>query len=153
MTPEIVVSLDDPRHPDAMRMLVDGDTFYRDNYPPESNHLFSVDDLRFPNVRFFIARYESKAVGIGALVLEKNYGELKRMWVDAPMRRFGVGAALLSAIEAQARLVDIARLRLETGVNQLDAISFYSKNGFDFIGAFGHYEPDPLSVFMEKLLP
>lgn len=152
MTPNIVVSLDDPRHPDAMRMFVDGDTFYRDNYPPESNHLFSVDDLRSPNVHFFIARYESKAVGIGALVLETDYGELKRMWVDAPMRRLGVGAAVLSAIEAQARQVGLARLKLETGVNQLDAISFYSKNGFHLIEAFDHYEPDPLSVFMEKLL-
>jgi putative acetyltransferase len=41
-------------------------------------------------------------------------------------------------------------LRLETGAKQPEALALYRSAGFVDIGPFGHYEPDPNSVFMEK---
>ena len=43
-------------------------------------------------------------------------------------------------------------IRLETGISQPEAIGLYRKAGFVEIEAFAPYKPDPLSLFMEKVL-
>ncbi|HCU0908184.1 TPA: GNAT family N-acetyltransferase, partial [Klebsiella pneumoniae] len=43
-------------------------------------------------------------------------------------------------------------LRLETGIHQHAAIALYTRNGYQTRCAFAPYQPDPLSVFMEKPL-
>lgn len=152
MMPDIVIAPTDPEHASALRMLADGNRFYEQNYPPESNHLFDVADLKQPNVTFYMAHAGVDAVGIAALVALKQYGEIKRMWVEKTARGLGVGTSLMTHIEARARTLDLDLLRLETGVGQLDAIAFYRRLGFAETSAYGDYAPDPLSVFMEKRL-
>lgn len=43
-------------------------------------------------------------------------------------------------------------MKLETGILQPAAIALYRSAGFRETGCFGDYRPDPLSMFMEKVL-
>ena len=43
-------------------------------------------------------------------------------------------------------------LRLETGTVSHTALALYESVGFKRRGPFAGYRPDPLSVFMERLL-
>src|SRR5262249_32153534 len=63
-----------------------------------------------------------------------------------------LGRAILEALEAQARRTGARWLRLETGVAQAEALGLYRAAGFIDRDAFGDYEPDPISVFLEKPL-
>ena len=57
-----------------------------------------------PNVLFAVARSEQgRAVACGAIVLEADYGELKRMFTDPEYRGKGIARVLLSLLEAEAR--------------------------------------------------
>ena len=69
----------------------------------------------------------------------------------APDRR-QIGRRILDRIEAEARAERLTCLRLETGIHQPEALALYRSAGYAERGAFGAYAPDPLSVFMEKIL-
>jgi putative acetyltransferase len=43
-------------------------------------------------------------------------------------------------------------MSVQTGISQPDAIALYRKFGYVERGPFGAYQPDPLSLFMEKRL-
>jgi putative acetyltransferase len=102
---------------------------------------------------FLIASRDSQDVGCGAIRrLENRTGEIKRMYVCPAERGRGVGGAILSALEQEARTLGVVRLVLETGPRQPEAIALYERAGFTRIGAFGEYRESPLSVFMRKEL-
>jgi len=123
-------------------------------YPPESNHLVDCDALSASNVRFFVARWNARAVGCGAIVIDHDDGsaELKRMFVDPGSRGRGIARAILELIEQHARSLGLRQLLLETGVKSVEALALYRRYGYRERGPFGSYGPDPLSVFMEKEL-
>jgi putative acetyltransferase len=123
-------------------------------YPPESNHMVDADALSAVNVRFFVARWNSRAVGCGAMVVDRGAGsaELKRMFVDPNSRGRGIARALLELIEEQAQSLGLRQILLETGVKSVEALALYRRRGYRERGPFGSYGPDPLSVFMEKKL-
>ena len=64
----------------------------------------------------------------------------------------GVGAALLRAIEDEARALTLPTLRLETAETLEAAMRLYTRHGFTPRGIFGDYRPNQTSVFMEKPL-
>lgn len=102
---------------------------------------------------FLIALRSGQPVGCGALRrIETNTGEVKRMYVVPPERGRGVGRAILSAIEAEARALRLSRLVLETGVRQTEAQALYQRSGFSRIEPFGEYTHSPLSICMAKTL-
>ncbi|MEU8634565.1 GNAT family N-acetyltransferase [Amycolatopsis sp. NPDC048633] len=96
---------------------------------------------------FLVARDAGgTAVGCGGLrLLGPGSGEIKRMYVEPPARGTGVAAALLRALEDHARGFGIARLLLETGTGQPDAIRFYQREGYEPIEAYGPYVGEPVS--------
>jgi GNAT superfamily N-acetyltransferase len=96
---------------------------------------------------FLVARDAGgTAVGCGGLrLLGPGSGEVKRMYVDPAVRGTGVAAALLRALEDHARRLGIARLLLETGTGQPDAIRFYQREGYEPIEAYGPYVGEPIS--------
>ena len=79
-------------------------------------------------------------------------GEVKRMYVTQGWRRRGVGAAILAALEEQARAFGYRRLVLETGDRQPEAVALYTSGGWVRIAPFGPYVGDPTSVCFEKWL-
>jgi putative acetyltransferase len=104
---------------------------------------------------FVVARLNGTAVGCGALRRrEQGTGELKRMYVKPAHRGQGIGRQILSNLESAARQMGLARLVLETGELQPEAISLYESSGYRRIPCFGEYavfECDG-SVCMEKVL-
>lgn len=143
-----------PDQQEVTRLLRLSDEHAQSLYPAESNHLIDVEALSKANVRFFVARWNRAAVGCGALVTDiaASTAELKRMFVDPAIRGLGVARSLLARIEAAANAQGILLIRLETGIHSAEALALYDRCGYRERGPFGHYQPDPLSVFMEKAL-
>ncbi len=149
----VEVNLESPLQEDVVQMIRALDAYLESLYPSDSNHLLEVEALAGENVRFLVARVESRAVGCGALLLDpRGYGEIKRMYVDSEQRGLGIGRAILRELEKLAVEEDQKIVRLETGVEQHPALQLYRSAGYSECGPFGDYELDPLSVFMEKLL-
>jgi putative acetyltransferase len=147
------IAIEDPAQPEIVQLLRDGEAHSAALYPTESNHHLSLDALRAPEIRFLVARENGRALGTGALVLNGDWAELKRMWVVAEARGRGISKSVLAALEAVAREAGIKMLRLETGVASHEALGLYERAGFVRTPPFADYQPDPLSVFMAKLLP
>lgn len=145
------IAIEDPASPEILALLQDGERYGASLYPAESNHFLSVDALRTPNLRFVVARDAAgTAVGTGALALFDGWAELKRMWVVPSARGRGLSRKLLADLEARA--AGVASLKLETGIANREALGLYERCGYRRCEPFADYRPDPLSVFMEKLL-
>ncbi len=148
----IVVSRGDPRDPGAAALLRESHGMLTKLFPGDANHHLSVDDLCGPEVAFFTALSGDDVVGTGALADRRGYGEIKSLFVAPDARGAGVGAAILAAIETEARTRSLPCLRLETGPGLDAAIRLYRRAGYSVREPFGGYGDDPLSLFMEKSL-
>lgn len=134
-------------------------------YPePGANHFrLDPDEVAPGNGIFLVARWFGRPVGCGAmrklrepaLVREigPQAGEIKRMYVAPDARGQGVGRALLTRLEAEAHRLGLARLVLETGTRQTDAIALYRRAGYSDISPYGEYSASAAtSVCLAKLL-
>jgi putative acetyltransferase len=142
-----------PNQADVIAMLDKLDAYCGELYPAESNHLMDIDSLTGDDVVFLVARgADGRALGCGAYVHRGAYGEVKRMFVDPASRGLGVGGKLLAEIARRAQQAGLPSLMLETGIHQPEAIGLYERAGFVRRAPFGDYQPDPLSLFMERQL-
>jgi len=120
------------------------------DYPQESRHAFSVDQLLRENVAFFVTRYNGAPAGCGGIKLFENaYGEVKRMYVRPEYRGLGLAKGILKRLTDHALMNGINVLRLETGIHQVEAIGLYESFGFERRAPFGKYKEDPMSVYFE----
>jgi putative acetyltransferase len=148
----VEIAQESPHQADVGALLEASDALAMALYPPESNHLVDVNALALPSVRFVVARIDGRAAGCGAVRRDGVEGELKRMFVADWARGHGLGRAILSELEVTASADGLSVVRLETGVRNHEALALYRRAGYREIGPFGSYGPDPLSVFMEKIL-
>jgi GNAT superfamily N-acetyltransferase len=65
--------------------------------------------------------------------------EVKRMWTAPDRRRQGHAATILHALEQLARDCGYARVRLETGPAQPEALALYTRAGYGRIPVYGRY--------------
>lgn len=160
--PDITIAVEPPRQPEV-ELLLDGSSAYAQSlYPPESNFLLDIATLELPEVTFYVARDDGRAVGIAALVADLTTtatdapaparGELKRMFVDPSARGRGVAGALLTRIEADASARGIREIVLETGDLHDAAQALYTRHGYREIPQFGQYVGEPHSVCFAKPL-
>ncbi|MDB4889681.1 MAG: hypothetical protein JWL61_1536 [Gemmatimonadetes bacterium] len=112
---------------------------------------------------FLVARREGQPIGCGALrrltdadvvaQLGTDTGELKRMFVAREGRGQGIGRALLTQLESEARALGLSRIVLETGIRQHEALALYRRAGYTDIAAYGEYSSSPgTSVCLAKTL-
>jgi len=149
----VIIKQEDPAQPDVIMMLRHGEAESARLYPAESNHHLALDDLRQPAVCFLVARDAGgNALATGAVVLNGDSAEIKRMWVEERARGQGISRQILDVLITKARCVGVKVMRLETGVESHAALALYEKTGFQRRGPFADYRPDPLSVFMERWL-
>ncbi|KQU76516.1 GCN5 family acetyltransferase [Aminobacter sp. DSM 101952] len=147
------IGREDPATPEVIALLEDGDAYGASLYPAESNHFLPLDALRADTVHFVVARDgQGTAVGTGAIALANGWAELKRMWVVPAARGKGLSKAILGDLESRARDAGHSLMRLETGIENYEALALYERTGFVRRGPFGDYREDPFSVFMEKRL-
>jgi putative acetyltransferase len=125
------ISRESPCQDDIIRLIRQSDALMQSLYPAESNRLVDIDSLAQPHVHFVV---------------------MKRVFVDPDARGKGVARAIMEALERAAEAEGVTLMQLETGVKQPEAIALYRKLGYIERGPFGSYQPDPLSLFMEKRL-
>ena len=142
----------DPNQIEVMHLIEQLDAYQSSLYPPESNHLDSIDELSQSNAFFLAAYMGSKICGIGSVKLIDDYGEIKRVYLPSNQRGKGVAQAIMKELENHLIKQAVTFARLETGIHQKVAIRLYETLGYYRIDPFGEYKVDPLSVFMEKKL-
>ena len=149
----IAIARESPRQDDVIALIRQSDALMQSLYPAESNHLVDIESLAAFNVHFLVAREQGRALGCGAFVLgEAGQAEMKRVFVAPAARGKGVARLLMEALEREAAQLGVTLMQLETGIKQPEAIALYRKFGYAERGPFGRYQPDPLSLFMEKRL-
>lgn len=147
----MTIAFESPDQPDVIALIADLDVYQDTLYPPESRHALDIASLKQANVLFAVARdSEGKAIGCGAIVLNPEFGELKRMYVSPRGRGHGIARKLIGMLEARAIDSGCKLLKLETGPYQHEALALYASAGYERRGPFGDYTDDPLSVFMQK---
>lgn len=147
------IALESADQPEVLALIEDLDAYQKPLYPAESHHGIDIAALSEANVLFAVARDEhGHAVGCGAIVLEPDYGELKRMYTRPSHRGRGIARSLLRFLEAQAQARGCRRFMLETGYLQAEALALYERFGYKRRGPFGAYADDPNSVFMDKAM-
>jgi GNAT superfamily N-acetyltransferase len=102
---------------------------------------------------FLVAWLDGRAVGCGGLTrLEDETAEIRRMYVAPAGRRRGVGRAVLAALERRGRELGYARIRLETGDAQPEAVALYESARYRRVPCWALYRDDPRSICFEKEL-
>lgn len=148
------IKLERPDQPELVRLIDELDAYQIPLYPLESHHGIDMDALLQAKVLFAVARTDAgEAIGCGALVIEPDYGELKRMYVRPAQRGQGIAQRLLACLETTARERGCQSFALETGFRQPEAIRFYERAGYVRCAPFGGYTDDPNSIFMRKPAP
>lgn len=146
----MTIAAEAPRQPDVLELMRRADEYSLSLYPPEAYHKLDIADLERSGVTLFVARDDGLA-GIVALVDNGDgSAEVKRMFVSDERRGRGVASALLRHLAEVAAASSISVIRLETGLEQPDAIALYLKHGYVHIPSFGPYVGDETSVCMEK---
>lgn len=112
------------------------------------------DELENPVARFFSAKYKNELAGyIGAFNV---LGEVSitNVAVKEKFRKNGIGAALLNKLEKTARLENADFITLEVRASNENAISLYSKNGYERVGERKNFysKPTENAVLMTKQL-
>ena len=120
--------------------------------PAESVHALEIEELREPNIQFWVAKKADQVLGCVAVKEHnKQFGEIKSMRTTQAARRLGIGQRLLQHVIGHAKKRGYQYLRLETGAMEFfaPARALYKKYGFYTVGPFADYVEDEHSVFME----
>ena len=160
MNAGIVIRRERADHPQVAALLAELDRYLATLYPPEANHILSVEELLAPEVGFFAAWQGDRLVATGAVRRRAGeretggvaYGEIKRMVVDPALRGQRIGERMLGVLESSLRDQRIALALLETGRDQREAVRLYERCGYVRRAAFGGYPDNGLSLFMTKTL-
>jgi RimJ/RimL family protein N-acetyltransferase len=89
------------------------------------------DDLASPHGVLLLALVADVVVGcIGLRFVEHRTGEITRLFVNSAYRRRGIARRLLAELERVARNRGLARLRLDTRHNLVEARELYARSGF-----------------------
>lgn len=130
--------------------LLDAELAIRDG----DDHAFYHQFNGIETLNHVVVAYDNgQAVGCGAFkARNKQQVEIKRMFVLAAARKKGYAAAILTALETWASQIGFDQAILETGKAQIEALSFYPKQGYAIIPNFAPYVGIENSVcFLKKL--
>jgi GNAT superfamily N-acetyltransferase len=140
--------------PDVTRMVDEVQAEYVEMYGgPDAAQ---VDPAEFvpPNGLFMVGRLDGDAVAMGGWRrLSETEAEVKRMYVIRAARRRGLARQILAEVERTAAAAGLARLVLNTGPEQREAIAMYERAGYAPVAPFGHYACHGDAIFYGKELP
>lgn len=148
---EIVVV--EPSASDLLLLIKRLDEELLDRYPAQEVHGINFEDPKTNEIVFVVAYLKGTPVGCGAIrPLDHESTELKRFFVERAYRQMGIAARILTFVEERARILDFKVIKLETGIEQPEAIKFYKKHGYEEIEKFGEYKDCEMSLCYEKRL-
>lgn len=109
------------------------------------------DEFAPPGGAFVVVLVDGTTIGCGGLRRhDDDVVEIKRMYVRRSHRRNGHGRRLLDALEQRARALGYARVILETGTAQPEALALYASAGYTPIAPYGHHRCSPRSRCFAK---
>ncbi len=155
MVHEVTIARESLSTPVARELVEALDAELLGRYPDEGDGFFNLvdDDVSEGKGAFFVAWRSGLSVGCGAIrTLDVHSVEVKRMYVIPEARGFGVGRAMLEALEREALVLGRSRICLETGMRQPEAIALYRRHGYVDVPRFGDYPDSPLSLWLGKTL-
>ena len=139
--------------PAALALTVRVQQEYVERYGGPDETPVDPEEFAHPAGRFLVGYVDEVPVACGGIrVPEPGVAEIKRMYVVPEQRGRGLSRLVLGALEDAARDLGCARVRLETGLRQPEAIRLYETSGYAPIEGFGHYRDEPLSRCFGKML-
>lgn len=126
---------------------------YVRRYGGQDAAVIEPDQFAAPTGLFLLGRLDGEPVAMGGWRrLDGGAAEIKRMYVVDRARRRGLARAVLTELERTATDRGVARLVLNTGTEQPEAIALYESSGYTPTRGFGHYADAPKARFYEKEL-
>ncbi|MEU9594618.1 GNAT family N-acetyltransferase [Streptomyces sp. NPDC048219] len=149
-------------HPDAVKLNDEVQAEYDLRYGDggDATHLDAAD-FAPPNGLYLVAYDENDVpVASGGWRRQDANGEgnrdgdaeLKRMFVIEQVRGRGLARRILAALEEDARAAGRARMVLETGTKQPEAVALYLSSGYEPCEKFGYYRFHEESLCYAKAL-
>ncbi|WCN06770.1 GNAT family N-acetyltransferase [Streptomyces sp. M92] len=149
-------------HPDALKLNDEVQAEYHVRYGDGGDATeLAASDFAPPNGLYLIA-YDENDVPVASggwrsqdANDEGNLdgdAELKRMFVIEQVRGRGLARRILAALEEDARAAGRARMVLETGTKQPEAVALYTSSGYEPCGKFGYYRFHEESLCYAKAL-
>jgi putative acetyltransferase len=149
----VTLTAESPLSEDVRRLIAELNATLLALTPAEYCSHMTVEQMAGPETTVFVARTEGTAVACGALRRHAGgIGEVKRMYTEPAYEGRGIGARILSEIEALAHREGLLRLVLETGHQHAAAWHLYERAGFARCGPVLDYPPSPYSVFYAKAM-
>ena len=130
--------------------LLDAELAIRDGDDHDFYHQFNgIDALD----HVVVAYSNNKAIGCDAFkARNREQIEIKRMYVLPASRKKGYAATILKALEEWSAEIGFGEAILETGKAQIEALSFYPKQGYLVVPNFPPYKGIENSVCFKKTL-
>lgn len=141
MTALVPVALDDPR---VVALLAGFDGEMGERYPGTEPSHVEAGDFVGPVGRFLVGQADDGTpVACGGVRRAEGCAELKKVYVAPAARGTGLGRVLVRALADHARTQGLARLVLQTGLEQPEAMRLYESEGWTPIPVYGQYADDP----------
>ncbi|WP_141279752.1 GNAT family N-acetyltransferase [Pseudonocardia hydrocarbonoxydans] len=148
-------------HPDSLRLIAEVQQVYRERYGGEDDTPVDASEFAAPRGFFLVGYLDGAAVACGGWrardggedpEIRDGDAEIKRMFVTAAHRGRGYARAVLAELERTAAAAGRARVVLETGTLQPEAIALYTSEGYAPMPNFGTYRCEPNSRCYAKSL-
>lgn len=144
-----------PDDPDALFLTDEVQRYYVELYGLADEDPVDPDAFVPPRGRFLLGYDEASPVAMAGWTWRRDLAtdaQVRRLYVRPAGRRSGHAAALLGALEADARAAGATRMVLETGDPQRDAVQFYRARGYRDVESFGFHADSPFSVHLGTTL-
>jgi DNA-binding MarR family transcriptional regulator/ribosomal protein S18 acetylase RimI-like enzyme len=106
-------------------------------FDPLLGNTFHAVEMTPPAGWFVLARLDGAPIGCGALkALDRQAGEIKRVWTAPQARGMGVASRLMDRLEALGREAGFKILQLDTNKALSEAHALYRKRGYQEIGRY-----------------
>jgi GNAT superfamily N-acetyltransferase len=148
-------------HPDSVRLVAEVQQVYVERYGGEDDTVLDPHEFAAPAGFFVVGYVDGEPVACGGWrarragespALRDGDAEVKRMYVAAAHRGRGYARAVLAELERAAAAAGLARVVLETGTRQPEAIALYASAGYAPMPAFGRYADSESSRYFAKPL-
>ncbi|MFB7246075.1 GNAT family N-acetyltransferase [Streptomyces populi] len=149
-------------HPDAVKLNDQVQAEYAERYGDDGDATHMDARMFVPPAGLYLIAYDERdrpvATGGWRTQDENDEGysdgdaELKRMYVVPEARGLGLARRMLAALEEDARTAGRARMVLETGSKQPEAVALYASSGYEPCAKFGYYRFHELSLCYAKAL-
>jgi putative acetyltransferase len=152
MLPAPEIARTDRDDPSFLALVEELDKDLWERYP-SSQGAYVAGNKIAAGASVVVCLMDGQAVGCGCFrEYEKDFVELKRMYMKPSYRGKRLASTVLGELEAWAREKGARAMVLETGKNQPEAIRLYEKSGFVRVPNYGEYAGNAESICMSKSL-